>query len=128
MAFPWSTVIGAIPWTDLVKAAPELARRARRLLGRGDAADDSGPPPPPATAGAPSDRDEREALARELAALKERQRQSDDVLRALAEQHDALVSAGEALRLRVRRLRFAVWVLGAVVGALLVAQALGWWR
>lgn len=127
MAFPWSTVIGAIPWTDLVKAAPELARRARRVLGRSDAADDPSPPPASAAEG-PAGREQIEALVREIAILKEHQRQSDEVLRALADQHDALVRAGEALRQVVRRLRFAVWALAAVVVALLVAYGLALWR
>ena len=127
MAFPWSTVIGAIPWTDLVKAAPELARRARRVLGRGDAVEGSDPPPANAAAGPPG-REQTEALVREIALLKEQQRQSDEVLRALAEQHDALVRAGEALRQGVRRLRFAVWGLALVVAALLAAHGFAWWR
>ena len=126
MVFPWSTVIGAIPWTDLVKAAPELARRARRVLGRGDLAE--GAVPAPTAAAGASERERLDALAREVAALQERQRQSDDVLRALAEQHDALVSAGEALRQQLRRLRIAVWVLAAAVAALLLAHGLVWWR
>lgn len=122
MAFPWSTVIGVIPWTDLLKAAPELARRARRVLGRGDSADGE-PAPSPAVA---QNADEAlAALAREVALLNERLRQSDEVLRALAEQHDALVSAGETMRRRVRHLTVALWTLAAAV---LVLGCGLWWR
>ncbi len=123
MPFPWATVLGAIPWTDLVKAAPELARRAKRVLGRGESAAEPAPAAPaPVAPGTPAER--MEALAQQVAALEARQRQSDDVVRSLAEQHETLVQAGELLRRRLRRLTWWLWGLIGAVALWAVVQSL----
>lgn len=125
MPIPWTTVISAIPWSDVLKAAPEVARRAKRLLTRSGQTDAPGTAPmTPPTGVDPGSSDARiAALEARLAALAEQQRASDEVIRALAEQGDSVVANLEVLRRRVRRL---AWI-SAALGVALVALVVGWW-
>jgi len=125
MAVPWSALFSAIPWTDVIAKAPDLAQGARRLwqkVGRRDAT------PPPDVAPATAAAIPAEALIAELedrlAELAARQQESTHLLAELAEQNAGLVRATEELRRRLRALGIGLAIalltaLGALVHTLL---------
>lgn len=117
MPVPWTTVISVVPWFDVLKAAPEIVKRTRRLL--------SGTPPPAAPTPADGAVSESAALATRVATLEmklaqaaEQQRLSAELLRSLAEQSDSVVKAVEVLRLHARRLAVMCGLLAAATAGL----------
>lgn len=113
MAVPWSTLFGAIPWSDVIARAPDIAQGARKLWSkvgrRGD--------PPPADVVAPSLDVRVAALDARLAELTTRQQDGAELLAALAAQQAELIRATDALHARTRLLGGACAVLAlALIG------------
>lgn len=116
MALPWSALFSAIPWTDVIAKAPDIAQGARKLWQKtAKRGADAAAPPTPAGPAAPSLETRLAALESLNAELALRQQQSAELLAALATQNADLVQAAEALRRRVRQLSMAV---GALAGGL----------
>ena len=114
MPVPWSALFSAIPWTDVIAKAPELAQGARKLwqkVGKREAT----PPAPPETpaSSAPSLGERIDALDAHLADVGARQQESAELLAALATQNAELIRATEELRGRVRQLGIGFVVLAA---------------
>ncbi len=114
MPVPWSALFSAIPWTDVIAKAPELAQGARKLwqkVGKREAT----PPAPPETpaSSAPSIGERIDALDARLADVGARQQESAELLAALATQNAELIRATEELRGRVRQLGIGFVVLAA---------------
>lgn len=114
MPVPWSALFSAIPWTDVIAKAPELAQGARKLwqkVGKREAT----PPAPPETpaSSAPSVGERIDALDAHLADVGARQQESAELLAALATQNAELIRATEELRGRVRQLGIGFVVLAA---------------
>ena len=114
MPVPWSALFSAIPWTDVIAKAPELAQGARKLwqkVGKREAT----PPAPPETpaSSAPSVGERIDALDARLADVCARQQESAELLAALATQNAELIRATEELRGRVRQLGIGFVVLAA---------------
>ncbi len=114
MPVPWSALFSAIPWTDVIAKAPELAQGARKLwqkVGKREAT----PPAPPETpaSSAPSIGERIDALDAHLADVGARQQESAELLAALATQNAELIRATEELRGRVRQLGIGFVVLAA---------------
>ncbi len=114
MPVPWSALFSAIPWTDVIAKAPELAQGARKLwqkVGKREAT----PPAPPDTpaSSAPSFGERIDALDARLADVGARQQESAELLAALAAQNAELIRATEELRSRVRQLGIGFVVLAA---------------
>jgi hypothetical protein len=106
----WTTALKAIPWADLIAAAPVVARGARKLwasVRHKEAAEAEGSWPEARLDALEAQVDE---LRRELAA-------SSDLIANLAEQNTRLVEAVTVLRMRTRIL----FVMAAVMAAGLVA-------
>lgn len=125
MALPWSTLVKAIPWSDVISKAPDLAQGARKLWQKAAGQSDAGPrqaaPETPLT-----DSDTRFAsLESRLAELVTRQQDATEILAALATQNAELVSTADALRRQLRRLWIAVGLLGALSAASLLLPFLG---
>lgn len=120
MPVPWSALFSAIPWTDVIAKAPELAQGARKLwqkVGKREAT----PPAPSETpaSSAPSIDERIDALDLRLADVGARQQESAELLAALATQNAELIRATEELRGRVRQLSIGFVVLAAgLIGAL----------
>lgn len=121
MALPWSTLVKAIPWSDVISKAPDLAQGARKLWqkasGQSVAGErQAGPETPPA------DSDTRFAsLESRLAELATRQQDATEILAALATQNAELVSTADTLRRQLRRLWISVGLLAALsVGSLIL--------
>jgi hypothetical protein len=114
MPVPWSALFSAIPWTDVIAKAPELAQGARKLwqkVGKREAT----PPAPPETpaSSAPSIGERIDALDAHLADVGARQQESAELLAALATQNAELIRATEELRGRVRQLGIGFVVFAA---------------
>ena len=112
----WLPVFKAVPWIDLIGAAPSIARGARELW--------AGMRQP---ASAPAERvkltpDRRVALLEtEVDTLKKELARATEVVRALAEQNEQLVAAVALLRARVRTLVTGCVLLAVVVAAIALA-------
>ena len=124
MAFSWITAFKIIPWTDVLAAAPTVARTARDLwrgMSRSRAGEPAGNPADDATDG--SAQTPEAELAALRAALDETRTQllaSSEVLRTLAEQDEKLIAAIEVLRMRTRVLAFVCVALVATCAVLLL--------
>lgn len=127
MAIGWLTVFKAIPWTDVVAAAPTVVKGARKLVdavrkrggeggGEGEAAGEASVD----GAGDPAAR-ARQMEAR-IERLEARQQEALALMESLAEQQEKLVGAVEVLRLRSRLL---MWLCGVLILALVVMLARG---
>lgn len=113
MAIGWLTALKAIPWSDVVAAAPVIVKGAKRLYdaaqaGRTGTATASAPEAP---AGTPEQR--LQAVEAEIVALRADQAAAGEVLRSLAEQNVRLVGAVERLRVRTRVLMWTCVGLAA---------------
>ena len=118
MAVPWSTLFGAIPWSDVIARAPDIAQGARKLWQK---AGRRGDPPPDASPVAPSLDVRVDALAARLAEVAARQQDSAELLAALATQQAELIRATDALHRRARLLGIACAILGLALAGLATA-------
>lgn len=122
MALPWSTLVKAIPWSDVIAKAPDIAQGARKLWQK--ASGHSGADDRPAEDGTRlSDADARFAnLDSCILELSTRQQEVTELLAALATQNAELVSTTDALRRQLRHLWIAIGLLGALsLGSLVIA-------
>jgi len=105
----------AVPWTHIIRWAPELITISRELLGRTKTI------PSPADPVHPTDN--RELLAR-IVALEENERRQAELVERMAEQQAELAQAVVALHRNERRLIGAVVVLAVALVALAAWVAL----
>lgn len=112
MAIGWLTVFKAIPWSDVVAAAPTVVKGARKLVdavrkrgGEGEAPDG-----PEGEAAADPAARMRQLEAR-IEELEGRQQAAVNLMESMAEQQEKLVSAVEVLRLRSKFLLLLCLVL-----------------
>jgi uncharacterized coiled-coil protein SlyX len=122
MAAPWSSLIGAIPWSEVINHAPRIAQGARKLWknvkGEADAdgADNAHAPGTP-----PQAEDPVMLLLQRIDHLEQTQAASAELLAQLAQQNAELVQRLEQQGQSLRRLQGA---LGAL--ALLTVPVLGY--
>lgn len=103
MAINWLIALKAVPWTDLVQAAPGIVKGARKLYTtvRGGAA--AKPAEAPPFTGSADGLDARVIqIENRLAALMAEQQASAELIRNLAEQNARLIEAVEIMRARAR--------------------------
>ena len=108
MPINWIAAFKIIPWTDVIAAAPTVARTARDLwrgMSKAKTAD-TVPSPENAGGGASTPEEELRALRAELTDTRGQLLSMSEVLRALAEQDEQLIAAIEVLRVRTRVLAF----------------------
>lgn len=122
MGFSWLVALKAVPWTDLVQAAPGIVKGARKLYTsvRGGNAQ-SAPVVDENHVGASGIEGRVIQLEQRLAALMAEQQASAEVLRNLADQNARLIDAVSIMRARARLL------LAACVASLLGCLALAVW-
>jgi uncharacterized coiled-coil protein SlyX len=104
------TALKAIPWGDVIAAAPVIVKGARNLFARR---------PEPAVPPGPADTGPQDPVAARIAALESRLAQAEQQQRlmaelaaSLAEQNAKVVQAIDILRVRTRILLAASAVLG----------------
>ena len=131
MPVPWLVVLKSLPWTDVIKSAPKIAERAKKLWSSVD-----NEPPVGASADAEAGpaagrTDTLQALEARLAAtqagmdeLHRQMMESSRLIKELADQNAVLVERIEANRLRLVRLTIATAVLGLLAVGLAVVLLL----
>ena len=123
MAINWLFALKAVPWSDVVQAAPGNVKRARNLFNSAHTSE----PPPVGTAepytGANSDSVHARLNRLEVALqnVDAEQNSSADLMRSLAEQNARVVEAIEVLRARTRLL------LGLSIGLTVALVVLAIW-
>ena len=106
MAINWLIALKAVPWAEVVQAAPSIVKGARKLF---NTARTSEPPPVgPAEAYADEGGDSAHARLRALEValhnLDAEQNSTAELIRSLAEQNARMIEAIEVLRARMRLL------------------------
>ncbi len=125
MAIGWMTALKAIPWGDVLEAAPHVVKGAKRLFAA-TKDDASGPPvgsPAPASSLAEGDKladlDSRvRRMQAKVAELGTEQNSSAELIKSLAEQNARVVEAIEIFRIRTRVLVIACVSLGTALAVL----------
>ena len=120
MAINWILALKAVPWADVVQAAPQIVKGARRLFNSARQAEavQVEPSEPPGDMRDPSAVHARmRQLEAGLQALDREQQESAELIRSLAEQNARMVEAIEIMRARVRLLLALTILLslGAIV-------------
>ena len=126
MAIGWLTALKAVPWADVVQAAPHIVQGARKLFtaaksargpGVGDETDQAG-----SAEGSRSPDGRFGRLGAHIETLQAEQRASAELIRSLAEQNASIVAALDLLRKRIRILTGVSIAL--VTGLTLIALAM----
>lgn len=120
MGISWLVALKAVPWTDLVQAAPGIVKGARKLYTsvRGGAAAETRPAETTVAAGGTDARVTQ--IENRLAALMAEQQASAELIRNLADQNARLIEVVEIMRARARIL----FVLVAATSAGCIALAI----
>lgn len=125
MPISWITALKAVPWTDLVQAAPHIVKGARTLFttvknrAAGDAAQAGVDHAPEYST--PAELAARLAdLGNAVQSLQTEQQSSAELIRSLAEQNARVVEAIAVMRARVRMLTAACAVLAIALASLAV--------
>jgi hypothetical protein len=115
----WITVFKAVPWVDVIAAAPGVARSAKKLLTgiRNRQRGEGGESPPESEEG------RLEALETQVLELKQGLDASAEIIKSLTEQHARLVEVVGVLRARTR----ALLVVCAVLVVFSIVLAVGVW-
>jgi hypothetical protein len=126
MAINWILALKAVPWADVVQAAPHIVKGARRLFNSARQSE-AVPVEPSQWAGGGRDADSVHArldrLETGLQTVDREQQDSAELIRSLAEQNARIVEAIQVLRARVRLLLGLTLglTLGGVVALVWVA-------
>ena len=127
MALGWFGALKAIPWGDVVGAAPTVVRGAQQLWQkvRSEPAEAARPAAPPPAPGDDPRQAAHAALAARVDALEARTaaltheaHAASELIATLADQNARLIDAVEQLRLRLRLLFAAATVLTLAVAVL----------
>ena len=114
----WMTALKLVPWDDVIKATPKLAKQAHQLFRRSRAAGDAGTASVPADVLHSQDPAAIAALAMALhdrvQVLEKERQEAAALMESIAEQQEMVVQALTTLRARNR-------VLSGVCGLLVVA-------
>jgi len=124
MAINWIVALKAVPWSDLVQAAPGIVKSARKLFAgaRESAARTAGAAHAGAQPGAEASVEARlEHIETTLAMLGEDQRSSAELIRSLADQNAQVVQAMAVLQARARIM------LGVSIALLIAFVTLAIW-
>ena len=113
----WITAFRAVPWAELLAAAPVVAKGARKLWASVKKQD----APPPVTS---SPEDRVQALEAQVDELRGELTATSELIATLAEQNARLVEAVAVLRARTRTLLVACAVMAAVLIGLGIAVAI----
>lgn len=119
MAIGWMTAFKAIPWGDVIAAAPAVAQGAKKLW---TTVRSRNPEAGIGNAGTPAgDAQSRmQELEARLSDLKRESAASSELIKSLAEQNSRLVDAVEILRVRTLALLAICFILVAISSGLAI--------
>ncbi len=123
MALSWLTALKAVPWSDVVQAAPDIVQGARKLFTAAKSyAGATSADPAAATSGERDDALSARVRLIEtgIQTLQSEQRSSAELIRSLAEQNAVIVAALDLIRKRVRILTCVCIVLATALGVLVL--------
>jgi hypothetical protein len=131
MAIPWLAALKVIPWGDVMEHAPKVLNKARDLIDRRggpSVAPAAAAEAPAADAAAAPGMDELitrlHAAHKRIDQLAQEQQDLRKTVAELAQDHARLDAALSRLRLRTRRMRWLLALLGLAIGAGVAAWAL----
>lgn len=101
MPFPWAAAAKAIPWSDVIAAAPAIVRSARELLNRSKRAPEPEPPAGDGPQDAPPLAQRADALEARIAALESELASATALIARLAEQNQQLAQSMARLHGRI---------------------------
>jgi hypothetical protein len=122
MALSWLTALKAVPWADVVQAAPGIVQGARKLFTAARGGDAATAAPGGAPEGSLAAR--IESIEAAIDVLQGEQRSSAELIRSLAEQNASIIAALDLLRSRVRLLTGACAGLAIALCVLALVVAL----
>ena len=106
MALGWLSVLKAVPWSDVVQAAPTIVQGARKLYtaakSYGDPSVDAQAAHARAREGGENADVRLEQIHAHIEVLQAEQRTSAEIIRSLAEQNAVIVTALDLMRKRMR--------------------------
>lgn len=116
MALPWAAALKLIPWTDVIKAAPHVAKTAKGLLQKTgidtqQAQQAQQAQNDPLASSVDASVVQMAQMAQRIKVLEHSQRESAKLLEQMAEQQTKIVLAMGALQRRVRVLSWVCAVL-----------------
>lgn len=123
MPIGWITVLQAVPWAEVIKAAPQVAEGAKKLWSTVTRKPAPSPALPLPSGGSEVDmlRQRLESLEASVNELQAQMLASSELIKALADQNGQLIQRAEVQRRRL----LILLVLTLALGALALA---GWWR
>jgi len=125
MALGWLTALKAVPWSDVVQAAPNIVQGARKLFtaAKSYRAPAEGAATTPASGGGSGDHSEARLgqIDSHIETLQAEQRASAELIRSLAEQNANIVAALDLMRKRMRILASVSILLMIVLTLLALA-------
>lgn len=126
MAIGWLTVLQNVPWTDLLRNAPQIADGAKKLwksVARQTGIDPNAVPSATPVARGATDSDpaalamQVQTLERRVADLHQQMLESSALIQSLADQNAQLIARIDTDRRRARRWLAVVAVLAPLLGA-----------
>lgn len=125
MALSWLTALKAVPWADVVQAAPGIVQGARKLFtaAKGYAESGTAEAGPGATRGGGLEA-RLQPIETAIDALQSEQRSTAELIRSLAEQNASIIAALDLMRNRVRIVTGVCIGLAIALAALALAYTL----
>ena len=118
----WITALKLVPWSEVIKATPQVVKAAQSMLKKTDAQEEAreqqaGTGGASQRISAPSSAGEQALLLiqqqeERIAQLEQAQRQSLEIIEKLAQQNTQIVATVGALRTGAQRLEWACGILG----------------
>lgn len=118
----WITALKLVPWSEVIKATPQVVKAAQSMLKKTDAQEQAreqqaGTDGASQRISAPSSAGEQALLLiqqqeERIAQLEQAQRQSLEIIEKLAQQNTQIVATVGALRTGAQRLAWACGILG----------------
>jgi hypothetical protein len=131
MPVPWPAILKAIPWGEVVAAAPKVLDQAKRLVAAARRTESRSPGDAEAAASAqaidnplPDIEARLSGLEGRIEAMSREALSSAELVKSLAEQNAQLIRAVQILSAKVRRLAVIVFTLSGVVGGLVIWRLL----
>src|SRR5262245_48058017 len=124
MALSWLSALKAVPWADVVQAAPGIVQGARRLFTAAKSSAESSDAATSSAARSGGLEGRLQPIEAAIDALQGEQRSTAELIRSLAEQNAIIIAALDIMRRRVRLLTVTCVGLAIAFAGIALALAL----